>query len=165
MKRFRITTLAGMALMLLAIVMGTSCSNKTDRKGVAFDTINVITKEDTTRVLEQTKAFMNLLQSNQVDSALSMLSEVTITDSAYNITPETKSRLRKQFQKFPVLSYEIETSQFDSHYKATATYKYKFMENPTEDPNYPCTINLMLKVEYKTGAYRLFLENHAYLTR
>lgn len=154
-----------MLMMLVAIMLGTSCSNKTDRKATQFDTVNVITKEDTARVFATTRAFMDLLQSQQIDSALNLLSEVNRNDSAYKITTETKSRLKKQFQKFPVLSYEIETSDFVSHYKAKAVYKYKFMENPTDDPNYPCTMNLSLAVEYKTGEFRLLLDNHKFLTR
>lgn len=164
MTRFRISSLFFVFALVLGAMLGTSCS-QTGKKNVEFDTVNAITHEDTVRVFGMTKEFMDKLQAQQLDSAVEMLSYINVHDSAFDLTKEQKERVISQFKQMPVLSYEIFTSKFDSRYRASATYKYKFMENKTNDPNFPCTMNLTLDVIYKSGKFRLVLQSSNRITR
>lgn len=164
MRKLRITSVLSFCMLCMMIFLGTSC-NKTSKKDVQFDTISVVTHADTVRVLEQTGRFMELLKAQQVDSALNMLSEVDLKDSAYEIKPETRERLKALFTRCPVKDYEISTSEFKSTYDANVTYTYKFMDNPTTDPNYPCTMDISMNVVFKEKQFRLVLENHMYVTQ
>ena len=165
MKGFRLTTICFVAVLFFSMFVGTSCSNKTKKVNSSLDTIPAVTHEDSMRVFRVTEEFMQLMQSQQVDSALNMLSNVFPNDSAAEITPARKNELKQQFKMMPVLSYEFTTATIESTNKASATYQYKFMENPTTDPNYPCTTSLTLDVIYKTGKYRLVLSNRSIRTR
>lgn len=140
-----------------------SCTEKKDR-GVVFDTISTPTKEDTTRVFDMTKEFMEKLKNGNVESALDMLC-TDKNDSAKTLTPDLRAKYLQQFKKFPVLDYEIETSDFRSRDYATATYRYRFMDNPTDDPNYPIHMRLTIEVEKIRGKYYVLLHDHKYITR
>lgn len=164
MRKLRLSSLLFIATLIGSALLGTSCG-KSEKKNVSFDTVSVVTHEDSVRVFEVTKQFMDLMQQQQYDSAVNMLSVVSKTDSAFYLTPEQKQRVIAQFKHFPVLSYEILTSRFESPYNASATYKYKFMENKTNDPNFPCTMNLTIDVVYKTGKYRVVLQSQNKITR
>lgn len=164
MRKLRITSVLSVCMLMMMVFLGTSC-NKTSKKDVTFDTISVITHADTVRVLEQTGRFMELLKTQQLDSALNMLSEVDLKDSAYEIKPESRERLKALFTRCPVLNYEITNSLFKSTYDANVTYKYQFMKNPTDDPNYPCTMEISMNVVFKEKKFRLVLENSSYITQ
>ena len=140
-----------------------SCGEKKDR-GVVFDTITTPTKEDTTRVFDMTKEFMEKLKNGNVDAALDMLS-TDKNDTANSLTPDLRAKYMSQFKKFPVLDYEIETSDFRSRDFATATYRYRFMDNPTNDPNYPVHMRLTIEVEKIRGKYYVLLHDYKYITR
>lgn len=165
MKKFRLVSLVTLLAMALTMFVGSSCSNSSnDKKELQLDTISGPNRADTTRVMDITKKFMNLMVEHNVDSALNMLS-YQHNDSADYLTPAMKEQLKKQFRLFPVKSYEVLTSDFKSHYKANVTYKYMFMDNPTNDPNYPCTMNLRLDVKYISSEYRLLLQTEGKITR
>ena len=111
-----------------------------------------------------TKEFMEKLKNGNVESALDMLC-TDKNDSANTLTPDLRAKYLQQFKKFPVLDYEIETSDFRSRDYATATYRYRFMDNPTDDPNYPIHMRLTIEVEKIRGKYYVLLHDHKYITR
>ena len=59
----------------------------------------------------------------------------------------------------------METSHFTDQYEARVTYKYRFMDPPADDPNYPVTMNVTLQVKFYRGDYYLSLYDHTVLTR
>ena len=140
-----------------------SCTEKKDR-GVVFDTISTPTKEDTTRVFDMTKEFMDNLKNGNIDAALDKLVEAK-SDTVSHITDEQRTKYKQQFEHFPVLEYEIETSDFKSRNFATATYRYRFMDNPTDDPNYPVHMRLTIEVKKIEGRYGILLHDHKVITR
>lgn len=165
MKNIRLFTIVTLLSLVMTIFVGSSCTNSsTDKKELKLDTIAGPNRADTMRVMDVTKKFMDLMVAQNVDSALNMLS-YQHNDSADYLTPAMKEELKKQFRLFPVKSYEVLTSDFKSHYKAYVTYKYMFMDNPTNDPNYPCTMNLRLDVKYISSEYRLLLQTEGKITR
>lgn len=163
-KKFRNITFLFLACLMAPFFMAlTSCNGKKN-KNVDFDSIHVIRNEDTVRVLEMTRAFMELMQTNQVDSALNLLSEVG-HDYVAPLPADKKEELKKQFRRMPVLEYEVKTSHYQTRDSADATYRYRFMENPTDDPNYPVHTTLTLAVQKKKGQYVLTLVDEHYLPR
>ena len=140
-----------------------SCSKDKDRN-VKFNDITLLTKEDTTRVLNMTKEFMDNLKNGNVEAALDKL-VASESDTIGHITAEQREKYRLQFKNFPVLDYEIETSDFRSRDYATATYRYRFMDNPTDDPNYPVNMRLTIEVKKINGKYGILLHDHKVITR
>lgn len=163
MKRLRILLILAVTTVVACTIVGcSSCGG--EKKATSFDSIPQLTKADTERVFNQTAQFMETLKNGMIDSALNMLSE-NVDGEAFPLIDSVRTRYKKQFERFPVLDYEIETSDFRRHEYATATYRYKFMENPTNDPNYPCTLRLTIENRLLSGHYVLLLHDYMYITR
>lgn len=129
----------------IAVFAGVSLSScSSDKKNsVALEEIPQYTLEDTLRILKASEEFMDKLQENNVNSALDMLYKEH-HDSIIPISAQERKDMVKQFKTMPVLSYEVDRLEMFSPVFATITFKYKFMENPTEDKNFPCTTKLTL---------------------
>lgn len=124
----------------------------------------LITHEDTVRAFEMTREYMEALKNNQIDSALSMLVYYPV-DTVYQLPADIKARMKKQYEIFPVKDYSIETSYFEDQLNAQVTYKYRFMDPPANDPNYPVTMNVTLQVKFYQGDYYLSLYEHSVISR
>lgn len=162
MKRKTLFSTIFTVIAVAAVLSG--CAGEKKQKNVNFVTVQSISHADTLRVYDATRDFMELLKCNKVDSAISLLCDIR-NDSAFELGTKRRAQLLRQFRQFPVLDYELETSQFSSHEYATATYRYKFMENPTTDPNYPTTLRLTIEATYKNGKFRLVLHDESFITR
>ena len=158
-------------LFALAVVLSagmssvfTSCKEKSAKEKLNLPEAPLITHEDTVRAFNMSREYMELLKNNQTDSALNLLVYYP-SDTVVALPAEIKSRLKKQYQIFPVMEYSIETSNFVDQYEAQVTYKYRFMDPPSDDPNYPVTMNLTLQVKFYQGTYYLSLYDYAVITR
>lgn len=152
-----------MSLVVSAVAFISSCnSNGNKKSGTNLEEFKkVASHQDTVRAMEMTKAFMDMMQQGRTDEAIGALySYTTINDTIEVMNDKDKDNLKKQFATFPVLEYEVETSEYKADDLATVTYKYKFMENPTNDPNYPCNVRLTLAVRRVMGQYYLCLYDH-----
>lgn len=158
-------------LFALAVVLSagmssvfTSCKEKSAKEKLNLPEGPLITHEDTVRAFDMTKQFMEALKNNQIDSALNLLMYYP-TDTVTPLPADIKARMRQQYQLFPVREYQIETSEFVNESEARVTYKYRFMDPPADDPNYPVTMNVTLQVKFYKGDYYLSLYDHAVLSR
>jgi len=158
-------------LFALAVILSggmssvlTSCKEKTAKEKLDLPEAPLITHEDTLRAFNMSKEFMEALKNNQIDSALSLLVYYP-TDTVTPLPADIKARMKQQYQLFPVKDYEIVTSNFVDQYEAQVTYKYRFMDPPADDPNYPVTMNVTLQVKYYQGDYYLSLYDHTVLSR
>lgn len=142
----------------------TSCKEKTAKEKLNLPEAPLITLEDTMRAFSMTKEYMEALKSNQVDSALSLLMYYP-ADTVMALPAEVKARLKQQYKLFPVKDYKMETSHFTDQFESRVTYKYRFMDPPADDPNYPVTMNVTLQVKFYKGDYYLSLYDHTVLTR
>lgn len=152
-----------MSLIVSAVAFISSCnSNGNKKSGTNLEEFKeVASHQDTVRTREMTKAFMDMMVQGKVDDAVDALySYSNVKDTIEVMNENKKADLKKQFATFPVLEYEVETSDFKSDDLAIVTYKYKFMENPTNDPNYPCNVRLTLAVRRIMGRYYLCLYDH-----
>ncbi len=142
----------------------TSCKEKTAKEKLNLPEAPLITLEDTMRAFSMTKEYMEALKNDQVDSALSLLMYYP-ADTVMSLPAEVKNRLKQQYKLFPIKDYKMETSHFTDQYEARVTYKYRFMDPPADDPNYPVTMNVTLQVKFYRGDYYLSLYDHTVLTR
>ena len=142
----------------------TSCQDKKTKEGLNLPEAPLITLEDTMRAFSMTKEYMEALKNNKIDSALSLLVYYP-EDTVMQLPDEVKMRLKQQNKIFPVKDYSIETSHFKDQYEARVTYKYRFMDPPADDPNYPVTMNVTLQVKFYQGEYYLSLYDHTIITR
>ncbi len=137
----------------------TSCKEKSAKEKLNLPEAPLINHDDTVRVFSMSHDYMEALKNNQIDSALSMLVYYT-GDTVMQMPADIKARLKQQYSLFPVKDYNIETSYFENQYTAQVTYKYRFMDPPANEPNYPVTMNLTLLVNFYQGEYRLSLYNY-----
>jgi len=142
----------------------TSCKEKSAKEKLDLPEAPLITHEDTVRAFTMAGEFMEALKNNQIDSALSMLVYYP-NDTVIQLPAEIRGRLKKQYELFPVKDYNIETSYFEDQLNAQVTYKYRFMDPPANDPNYPVTMNVTLQVKYYEGDYYLSLYEHSVISR
>lgn len=166
MKKYRNLTFLFLACLIIPFALSvTSCGGGGKKnRNVEFDSINVITKEDTMRVFHDAQRVMDALQSNQIDSALNLLN-VSVNDTIRPLDAKLREQLKKQFAIMPVLDYEIVTSRFITRDNCNVTYRYRFMENPTTDPNYPIHTNITIEVKRYGGEDKVILMNHLYVDR
>lgn len=148
------------ALLALAIVFGamSSCSGCSNKERTV-ELPPVANKEDSVRLFTQANAFMETMKSGDLNTAIDMLWVIGDNDTAYHITDSLKEVYKKQFTLFPVKEYEVITSDFTVPNRQTINFRYRFMDNPTDDPNYPVYTNFGLAMEYHQGDWRLILNN------
>lgn len=142
-----------------------SCSNKKEHHA-SFKELSQATHEDTLRAFNMTKEFMDKLKKQDIDGALNMLKYYDIAkDSMEEISKGLRNQYYGQFKAMPVIDYEIKTSKFMNHTMGIVTYRYRFMDNPTTDPNYPCTTNITLAVRHYAGEYKMYLYDHTIIKK
>lgn len=141
-----------------------SCSSDNKRKGVEFEEVEQYTHEDTMLLINTTDMYMKVLQSGAIDSAVNML-HIVKNDSIQKISSNDQKKIKEQFKIMPVKEYELEKIDMHSKVNGTVSYRYKFLDNPTKDPNYPCYTNLTLEVTQHQGKVLLGVYNHMYITR
>lgn len=122
------------------------------------------THEDTIRTLNMTKEFMETLKNGDVDGAINMLSEIK-NDSVRPLNDTVRAYLQQYFAQFPVKEYEVQTSDFTNVNLQTVTYRYRFMDNPTDDPNFPVYTHLAIDAKMKNGQWRVMLHNYKYISK
>lgn len=101
------------------------------------------THTDTLATLYLTKKYLNFLQENQLDSAMSMLYEAK-GDTVVPMSDENKAKVLEQLKQFPVLSYEIDRLEMrkedDTQVYYTITWFEKEDDNPMQN-TLQCVIN------------------------
>lgn len=148
----------------VAVISGmslSSCSND-KKRNAELEEIPQFTKDDTLRILKASDQFMTKLNEGNVEGALDMLHELK-HDSIVKISATERKQMIQQFNTMPVLSYEVERLEMKSSIFAVVTYKYKFMENPTEDKNFPCNTKITLTFQQHMGKAFLGVYDHAVL--
>lgn len=120
--------------------------------------------QDTLRALDITHQFFETLKSGDIDAAVSMLHEIK-KDTAHALSDSTARSMREYFTTFPVKEYEVRTSDFSDIKSQTVTYRYRFMDNPTDDPNYPVYMDFALDVVRIQSEWYLVLHNQKFVTK
>lgn len=146
------------AAAISAISLSSCSSDK--RKVAELEEIPQYTKDDTLRIFKATEDFMTKLQESNLNGAMDMLHKLH-HDSIIPISAEERSEMIKQFNTMPVLSFEVERLEMKSPIYATISYKYKFMENPTDDKNFPCTTHITLFFQQHKGKAFIGTYEHA----
>ena len=91
------------------------------------------TVTDTVSVLSHVRVYLDYLQQNKIDSALTFL-YVAYGDSVLPLSGSRLEAQRQQLLAFPVLDYTIEKMQmFDSH-DTRVHYTIKYFEKPEDSP-------------------------------
>ena len=128
-------------LLLSAFIVVYSCSHKQEpaaqvQQEFTDDRISPDmqrTLTDTVSVLSHVRAYLDMLQRNEVDSALSFV-YVEDGDSVAPLVGAAREALRQHVTTFPVLSYEINKLQmFDSH-DTRVHYTIKYFEKADDNP-------------------------------
>ena len=133
-------------VVLCTLCLLTACHNN-GNKQQKFDTFEsaqaaftaTITAEDSTAVKAATEEVMSLLQSGNIDEALTHI-YVVADDILYRPNDESLLRLKSKFTNFPVLSYKMTDMAFQTSAINDVTYQYVFAEG--QDGSSPATFKL-----------------------
>ncbi len=98
-----------------------------------------LTAQDTTAVMAATDEIMSLLQSGELDNALSHI-YVVYENVLYRPSEESLASLKSKFTKFPVCSYKMTDLVFQTSGINDVTYQYAFAES--KDGSNPPTLKL-----------------------
>lgn len=163
MKMNRILSIAAAAVMVIA-----AASCRSDKQSDQSDT-NVVTLEeaeaifsselaatDTTQVLELGNNFMETMKEGKVDEALDMLYTRNMDDAeggVRKLNEEERDRLKSRFERFPIVSYQID--HYDFSIPALNDLKYTYVYNP-EAPS--GKLNLMFNPTKRDGVWYLMLK-------
>ena len=162
MKMNRILSIAAAAVM---VVVAASCSGDKQKD----ENHNIITLEeaearfsselqssDTTQVLELGNNFMETMKAGKVDEALDMLYTHNLTDSlggVRKLTDEERAILKRRFEMFPVISYEIDHYDFSIPSLNDLKYSYVYRPNSTTG-----RLNLMFNPTKRDNQWYLMLK-------
>ena len=91
------------------------------------------TLTDTISVLSHVRAYLDMLQRNEVDSALSFV-YVEDGDSVAPLMGAAREAFRQQVTSFPVLSYEINKLQMFNSHDTRVHYTIEYFEKPKDSP-------------------------------
>ena len=128
-------------VLLIAFIGVYSCSQKQEpapqtQQEYADDRISPDmqrTLTDTVSVLSHVRAYLDMLQRNEVDSALSFV-YVADGDSVAPLMGAAREALRQQVTTFPVLSYEIDKLQMFNSQDTRVHYTIKYFEKTEDNP-------------------------------
>lgn len=99
-----------------------------------YDKLMLRTKEDSTKIIELATQYLDLLQQNRIDEALSMLYEVDDSAKVTPLSDSFKTNLKKQLKSFPVLSYQIDYFKIFEALNTELRYTYEFVDKPEGSP-------------------------------
>lgn len=111
---------------------------------------------DTVLVNQLADSFMSELQAGNFDTALDRLYNVG-PDQLEIIGDEEKNQLKEYFSAFPVLRYQLKSTEWKNVYEVVYLYSFEFFEKP-EGENMPNTMNLTLKPMKISDQWFLTLE-------
>lgn len=123
------------------------CSDKSKKKE-AHEEIQgpmmTLEKRDTTEVYDMTKNFLELLKSNNIDKAVSMLYYLTPDKNVIPLPDSLAERQKAIFKRFPVLSYKIDSIIFYTETDSQVKYTIEFFKKQPGDPR-PNTTSFFIK--------------------
>lgn len=111
---------------------------------------------DSVVVNELTDMFMNKLKNKEYDTALSLLHNIG-PDQLEVIDEEEKNQLKEYFAAFPVLNYNLKSTEWVNVYEVSYIYTFEFFEKE-EGSEIPNTMNLTLKPMKISDSWFLTLE-------
>jgi len=152
-----------LCILFAIVVCYTACGNKNKSESneemsvvdqivendSRYDKFMLRSKDDSTKIVELATQYLNLLKENKIDEAISMLHEIDDSANVKPLSDSFMSTLKKQLNRFPVLSYTIDDFQIFSAQHTDLHYTYEFMHKPegSDIPNTlkgvlsPCRVN------------------------
>lgn len=146
--------------ILIIVISLYSCGGNTSRqKSDANDTIPTFCAGDTADVIRITTEYLEHLKNKEFDEAMRMLYHIE-GDHAYALTDQEKVELQKQYQLFPVLSYQINGYTFTNPHHTEINYTITFFEK-SEDSTIPNTMAFSLKPQRINAVWCLSILNRS----
>lgn len=145
-------------LFLSLIFFGGACVNKqkqSSTKEFPEDFIKTLTHKDTVAMIGLTTVCMDTLQAGKIDDALNLIYCVR-NDTLVPLSNETKAELKRQFERFPVKQYHLESFQINGYSTNSVKYVVQFKEKST----LPNTIKLTFNPIWIEDAWYLTLKNN-----
>ena len=127
-----------LSAVVFAAIAFSSCKNEkkpSDMRQV-LEFRSTLTKQDTTQVLDLANKCMELLKNKNIDQAVASLNEYD--DSLGQVMPlskESEKGVRKMFQLFPVLDYELSYYSLQSEGINDVKYTVTFAEEQNPEKN------------------------------
>ncbi len=106
-----------------------SCGQSTHK---VETTVERVTTQDSLEIAKLTREYLEHLKRQEFDAALSMLHEVKL-DSAYALSEASSTKIRMQYQSFPVLSYHIDSYELKGVKNSEVQYSICFFEKEEGD--------------------------------
>lgn len=124
------------SIVVFLVFVFSSCGNGSSKSEKTNEFQNSLTSADTTAMLEVANKCMDLLKSNKLDDAMTLLYEYD--DSLGQVSPLseiTAAKYKHLFKVFPVLDYTIVYYSFQLEGLNDVKYKVKFAENLEDSEN------------------------------
>lgn len=154
-KLFKVTVL----LAIIAIAFSCNSNNKKKDKLLIQDVDPRMdmsmqrTKQDTERVLNMAKQYLDLLKENNIEAALNQLVEFK-NNSVKPLSSKRRSELKNTIEAFPVHSYKIDEVLLYSDSDTDVRYTITFFEKAKND-NRPNTIKCAVHPKRIRGTWYL----------
>ena len=129
----------------------------------AYDPEMIRESGDTTAILKLAKQFLDMVKQNQIDEALNLLQEVDSTGVKL-MTAERRAKVKSNYQRFPVLSYDINEFKLFSEQNTDVRFTYEFMPKP-EGKNMPNTMKGILTFRRYDGKWYMTISPDVVYTR
>lgn len=122
-----------------------------------MDTDMQRSESDSMTILNLSSQYLNLLKTNEVDSAINML--YTVQNGALRpLNDEERQSIRRVNMSFPVLNYKIDQMTIFSENDTEVRYTIEFFEKPEGDTR-PNTISGVLSPKKVSGDWFLTIPN------
>lgn len=139
------------AIVSTIVLLFVSCGGvKNDQKEGMFNA------GDSVYVNEITDSFMREIQNKEYEVAFSRLYNIG-PDQLEVISEEEQNQLKEYFTIFPVLNYQLKSTNWVNVYNVTYNYSFEFFEKK-EGSEIPNTMNLTLKPMKLSDRWFLTLE-------
>lgn len=146
-------------LIMLTAGLCSCVGNKSGRGSSVNDTIPTFCAGDTADVIRITTQYLEHLKNKEFDEAMRMLYHIE-GEHAYALTGQEKAELQRQYQLFPVLSYQINDYTFSGPYDTEINYTITFFEKG-EDTSLPNTMSFSLKPQRINAVWCLSILNRS----
>lgn len=142
-------------IVSFSIVIYDSCSGNKQPQG---NNEPMFSSADTSLVSQLTEQFMSELQSGNFDAAFSRLYDIG-PDHLNNISEDERKELKEYFSAFPVLRYNLKSTEWRNVYEVRYHYSFEFFEKPEGEEAIPNTMNLTLNPVKLNDEWFLTLQN------
>ncbi len=146
-----------LGFMILLCIVITACKGTKSEQYIGKDMDSTFCRKDTVEIIRLTTAYLESLKNKEFDRAIRMLHHIQ-NDTVLALNDTEREQMELLYQRFPVLTYQIDGYHFNGIYDTEVVYSIEFFEKKAGDERHN-TLNFRLNPQKIKNVWYLSMLN------